>query len=43
MDNMLLRLHGWDWMEPWEDAVRRYLREEWSHVKTTAGTQPESA
>jgi dTDP-4-dehydrorhamnose reductase len=43
LDNMLLRLHGWDWMEPWEDAVRGYLREEWSHLRTAAGTQPESA
>jgi dTDP-4-dehydrorhamnose reductase len=36
MDNLMLRLHGWDWMPSWQDALAEYIEEEW------ASWQPQS-
>jgi len=33
LDTMLLRLNGWDWMPPWEEALEEYLSDEWGDWK----------
>jgi dTDP-4-dehydrorhamnose reductase len=30
LQNMMLRLNGWDWMRDWREALRAYLEAEWS-------------
>lgn len=30
LQNMMLRLNGWDWMKEWRDALHDYLSAEWS-------------
>lgn len=37
MDNMLLRLRGWNWMPRWEDALAEYLEQEWAGWTPGAG------
>jgi dTDP-4-dehydrorhamnose reductase len=40
LENLVLRVSGWEWMSPWRDALADYLEREWEGWTPAVGAGP---